>query len=65
MRFEDVSKELGFHPGDFFEDTMKSALLHEKIYATASTLERQMGSNPFTRSSNQPMKIKPEPAFSI
>ena len=45
MRFKDIQRELCIRPGDSPEETLKSALLQETGYVTASTLQKQMGKN--------------------
>ena len=69
MRFSDILRELCIRPGATVDDTLKSALLQEKGYVTASTLQRQnpstmSNSANFTNSSNQ-FRVKQEPLMSI
>ena len=62
MRFEDIQRELCIRPGDSPEETLKSALLQEKGYVTASAPLNPMGQNSsFTPLSTQnSFKIKQE-----
>ena len=69
MRFSDIQRELCIRPGATVDDTLKSALLQEKGYVTASTLQKQNPSTTsnsanFTNSSNQ-FWVKQEPLMSI
>ena len=69
MRFSDIQRELCIRPGATVDDTLKSALLQEKGYVTASTLQKQnpsitSNSANFTNSSNQ-FWVKQEPLMSI
>ena len=69
MRFSDIQRELCIRPGATVDDTLKSALLQEKGYVTASTLQKQNPSTTsnsanFTNSSNQ-FRVKQEPLMSI
>ena len=41
MRFSDIQRELCIRPGATVDDTLKSALLQEKGYVTANTLQNQ------------------------
>ena len=69
MRSSDIQRELCIRPGATVDDTLKSALLQEKGYVTASTLQKQNPSTTsnsanFTNSSNQ-FRVKQEPLMSI
>ena len=43
MKFKDIQRDLFIRPGNSPEETVKSALLQEKRYVTASILQKQMG----------------------
>ena len=45
IEFKDIQRELYIHPGNSPEETLRSALLQETGYATASTLQKQMINN--------------------
>ena len=69
MRFSDIQRELCISSGATVNDTLISALLQEKRYVTANTLQKQNPSTPsnsanFINSSNQ-FRVKQEPLMSI
>ena len=64
-----LCRELCIRPGATVDDTLKSALLQEKVYVTASTLQKQNPSTTsdpanFKNSSNQ-FRVKQEPLMSM
>ena len=68
MRFKDIQRELCIRPSDSPEKTLKSALFHEKGYATASGLQKQIGQNSsYNKKNFEPnfFEIKQEPTMSI
>ena len=69
MKFSDLQSELCIRLGITVNDTLKSALLQEKGYVTANTLQKQnpsvaSNSTSFINSSNQ-FRVKQEPLMSI
>ena len=69
MRFSDIQRELCIRRGATVDDTLKSALLQEKGYVTANTIQNQNSSTAsnsanFINSSNQ-FRFKQEPLISI
>ena len=64
MKFEDIQRELCIRPGKLPEKTLSSALLQETGYATASTLQKQMG-NYSNQNTNCPFRVKQEPTLSV
>ena len=69
MKFKDIQRELCIYPGYSPEETLRSALLQETGYSTASTLQKQMGknysSNYSNQSSNNQFRVKQEPTLSV
>ena len=68
-KLKDIQRELCIRPGSTPEETLRSALLQKTGYATASTLQKQLGNNSKSnfpnQNTNNPLRVKQEPTLSV